>query len=242
MHKVVALLAVALVACSQQEVATDAPAIPPGATAPPQAPQPAPQTAPEVEGPELRPVDEASMDPSLVEFRRLLLEAIRRRDRSMLEAAIHPNIRTSFGNGGGIAEFREKWSDDEIWQVLEAVLKNGGTWQKGSDVPRFWAPYVYSAWPDSEDAFESLAVIADNIPLRQAADPKSNVIGILRWDIVKRTGSQSPQSAAAPFTKVRTADGREGWVETKYLRSPIDYRAGLVKTDSWKIDALVAGD
>ena len=238
MHKVVILLAVAVVGCSQQDVRTDAPVRTP---APQPAPQPAAPSAPEVEGPELRPVDEAALDPSLVEFRRELLDAIRRRDRAMLEAALHPNIQTSFGDGGGIEAFKEKWKGEEIWGVLEAVLKNGGTWQKTGDVPRFWAPYVYSAWPESEDAFESLAVIADNVPLREAADPNSNVMGMLRWDIVKRTGSPSPASAA-PFMKVRIADGREGWVETKYLRSPIDYRAGLVKTDSWKIEALVAGD
>ncbi|HVS31530.1 MAG TPA: SH3 domain-containing protein [Thermoanaerobaculia bacterium] len=82
----------------------------------------------------------------------------------------------------------------------------------------------------------------DDVPLREAADPNSNVMATLRWDIVTRADTQSTTSGA-PFMKVRTADGREGWVETKYLRSPIDYRAGLVKTgEGWKIEALVAGD
>ncbi len=238
MYKFIGFLAFAVIGCAREAAEFPAAAQAPASRTSSQPPQ----RAPEVEGPELRPVDEAASDPTLVAFRQQLLDAVHRRDRDVLLSAIDPDIRTTFGPGGGIEDFRKQWSGDEIWAVLEGVLTRGGTWQKGSEVKRFWAPYVFSAWPDGHDAFEELAVTANDVPLREAADPNSNVMATLRWDIVTRTDAQSTTSGA-PFMKVRTADGREGWVETKYLRSPIDYRAGLVKTgEGWKIEALVAGD
>lgn len=228
-----------VVACSQPHDRQSA--------APPPVPQPAPPEspkAPAVAGPKLTPVDEASRDASLVAFRTAFLAAIDRRDTQALLAALDPHIRTSFGEGGGIRAFRKQWKpeqrDSRIWTELEQVLKLGGTFQKGGDVPRFWTPYVYSAWPDRQDAFEAYAVIAENVPLHESNDAASKPIATLAYDIVTRVGQDD---AGAPMHHVRTSDGREGFVEARFLRSPIGYRAGLVKrADGWKIEALVAGD
>lgn len=227
-----------LVACSQPH---QQPPAPPPATPPPRLESP---KAPAVSGPKLMPVDEASREPSLVAFRSALLAAIDRRDTEALLAALDPHIRTSFGEGGGIDAFRKQWKpeqrDSRIWTELEQILKLGGTFQKGGNVPRFWTPYVYSAWPDRQDAFEAYAVIAANVPLHQSNDATSQPIATLAYDIVTRVGQND---ADAPMHHVRTSDGHEGFVEARFLRSPIDYRAGLVKrADGWKIEAFVAGD
>ena len=45
------------------------------------------------------------------------------------------------------------------------------------------------------------------------------------------------------MSHVRTAEGREGWVESKFVRSPVGYRAAIARHgNSWKIETLVAGD
>jgi len=220
MDKPAIALVVMLAACAQ-------PVEKPVATKP-VAPVPKP---PAVSGPKLMPVDEAQRDPMLVSFRNQVLEAIDHNDQKALAQLIDPKVRTSFGDdkGGGKVNL----------SALEHALALGGSFQKGSDVPRFWAPYVYSEWPEAHDAFSEAAIIAEDVPLHQSNDPASPAVATLRYDIVKMLDTTSD----APMRHVRTADGHEGWVESSRVRSSIDYRAGLVRKDgAWKIEAFVAGD
>ena len=47
----------------------------------------------------------------------------------------------------------------------------------------------------------------------------------------------------AKWREVKAHDGRTGWVESRFVRSAVGYRAGFTKTPAgWKMDALVAGD
>jgi hypothetical protein len=252
------LLLLFVAACSQpveKPVATK-----PAAPAPKLAPAAKPST---VSGPKLMPVDEATSDPTLVSFRNTLIDAIEHQDDKTLAQLVDPKVRTSFGDdcpecplppagdgGQRPAEGRDSKPlirpsatfsplRGEKALALEHALALGGTFQKGSDVPRFWAPYVYSAWPESHDAFTEVAVIANDVPLHQSNDAASPSIATLQYDIL----TTLDHDQAAPMRHVRTADKREGWVETQFVRSPIDYRAGLVKKNGgWKIEAFVAGD
>lgn len=202
-------------------------------TVPPTATQAAP---PAVAGQKLQPVDEAPRDPSLVAYRDQLLEAVRRRAADAVVSAADPNVRTSFGDGGGSKALREMLAQPGMWDELEQVLTHGGTFLAGSDDSAFWAPYVYSAWPESYDAFEWLAVTAKDVPLLESPDGRA--IATLSYDLVKRDGQ--PEGG---WQKVKTADDRTGFVETKFVRSPVGYRAGFNKTGTtWRMTAIVAGD
>ncbi len=198
---------------------------------------------PAVAGPKLAPVDEASSDPSLVRFRSDLLGAVMRHDTAALIAAVDPNIRTTFGESGGVRDSRRQWKLDDpgspIWKELEQVLSLGGSFNRRASQPQFWAPYVYSAWPDSEDAFQSLAIIAAGVPLHERPDTSSPAMAMLSFDIVKR----GQTSSVSGWTNVQTADGRAGWVSSEFVRSPIGYRASFVRSAGrWRMNALVAGD
>lgn len=227
-RKILITLLVASASCSRSQE-TQAPVV--TATNEPATSQP-----PAAAGPKLMPVDEATREPSLVKFRDDLLAAVRRHDVNAVMNAADPKIRTSFGAGGGAAEFRRQLEQpgSRAWSELERILALGGTFQKGGDVQRFWAPYVYSAWPESgPDAFVALAVTDKDVPMHATNDPSSPAIATLSYDIVTPAGKD----------KFKTADGRVGWVDPKFLRSPIGYRAGLVrKGDTWKMEALVSGD
>jgi hypothetical protein len=201
-------------------------------TAPPPAAAEAP-AAPSVNGPKLMPVDEASSDPSLVAFRTGLLDAVRRRDADAVVAMADPKIRTSFGGGGGAADLRASLKNPGVWEDLEQILTQGGKFQGES----FWAPYVYSAWPDAHDAFRFVAITGDSVPLRESADASAKVIATLSHDIVEA------KEEKGDWQQVKTADGKTGWVEASSVRSPVGYRAGFLKMDGkWKMNALVAGD
>lgn len=256
MKRFVVLLLLA-VACHREEPAQSRPeagtppAGAPATSAPPAASEPSTSTTatapslPAVSGPKLMPVDEATKDPSLVAFRTQLLDIVRRKDTAALLAVVEPTIRTTFGGGGGVADLRKQWklddADSHLWNELDEIFRNGGKFQQGGDTSRFWAPYVYSAWPDSHDAFAYFAILGENVPLRSGPTDSAPPVALLSHDIVE--GIESAQEHPPDFRRIRTADKREGWVAAKNVRSPIGYRAGLVKKNgTWKIEALVAGD
>ncbi|MFL6248281.1 MAG: SH3 domain-containing protein [Thermoanaerobaculia bacterium] len=198
---------------------------------------PAP-VAPAVNGPKLMPVDEASSDPSLVAFRNDLIAAVRRGDVEAVVALADPNVRTSFGNGGGAAELRRMLAEGPLMKDLEQILPLGGKFMGPADQRTFWAPYVYSAWPEDRDAFTSLVVIGENIALRESPDANARIVATLSHDILEFQGEKPGQ-----WSEVKTADGRTGWVEQRFVLSPVGYRAGFQKVDGrWRLRALVAGD
>jgi hypothetical protein len=204
------------------------------------------QDIPVEQGPSLRPVDEAPRDPTFLVFRKRLLDAIRRKDRNYLISVLHPNIRVSFGDDAGAEDFKRSWKLDDpntrIWEELGNLLRLGGTFQTDPQgLTRFCAPYVYSAYPsDAADPFQSLAVIVDRAELHEKPDADSNVIGVLGYNIV----TIEPVKNSPPgWRKVRTAGGKVGWIQQRFVRSHIDYRACFEKVGGdWKMVLLVAGD
>jgi hypothetical protein len=243
MKRILGLLLFLAVACRENvapetvTTTTNDAAAPAAAASPAEAPPAATSTAPAVNGPKLMPVDDAPQDPALVAYRNQLLEAVRRRDAAAVVALVDPKIRTSFGDGGGADELRKTLEKEGVLDDLELVLSRGGTFQGEGEARSFWAPYVYSAWPDAHDAFQSLAVIEDNVPLRETRDASSPVVATLAYDIVTLVMSENE------VRQVKTADGKVGWVDARYVRSPVGYRAGFNKVQGqWRMNAFVAGD
>lgn len=195
---------------------------------------PATNAAPVIQGPKLVPVDEGAGDPEFTSYRNELAEAILRRNTDAVIALIDPNIRTSFGGEGGEAAFRNLLAKEQTWDDIRFVLANGGKFRGEGEQKSFWAPYVYAAWPDGYDPFQSLAVTNMRVPMRRSKNPGSPVIATLSYDIVTRTGQEG---------EVSTADGKAGYVDPRMLWSPVGYRAGFSKKNGkWRMDAWVAGD
>jgi hypothetical protein len=194
----------------------------------------------------LCPIDEAAADSSLVEFRRELVAVVDRRDAEGLLRRIDPGIRTSFGEDGGVKAFQEIWqpqsTSSSLWDELHQVLTNGGTFREIDGERWFWAPYIFSAWPDSIDAFQFAAAMRANVPLRSSPSDSGAVTATLDWAIVELI-PDSPPDPDSKWIHVRTMEGNEGWVSESDVRSPIDYRAGFQEMNGeWRMSVLVAGD
>lgn len=195
-------------------------------------------------GTRLLPVDEASKDASFATFRDSLITAVERHDKDALLAAIADDIKTDFGGGGGRAGFVKHWKLDgdgqasPLWSELSRILKLGGAFREQT----FWAPYVYSSWPESVDSFEYVAAVGPRVAVR---DDKSRVIATLDHHVVKIAQSDPVRHGdrSSARRKIVMPDGHEGWVAREDVRSPIDYRAGFDKKNgAWKMTILVAGD
>lgn len=231
MRKLVVLFI--LIACSREPEVVESTSRPVDKTDPSTTRRLEDSSTPVAAGPKLEFVDEASNDPSFAEYRAQLLAAVRARDTKKVLALSDPNIRTTFG-GDGDATRLENVLTEDLWRELEEVLQLGGNFREGM----FWAPYVYSAWPEAHDAFETYAVIADDVPLRASADASAPAIATLSRDLVTRVSD--PENS---WRKVTLADGKSGFVEEKFLRSPVDYRAGFSRgANGWRMTAFVAGD
>lgn len=197
---------------------------------------------------QLRPRDDARLDPSFLAFRKQLLQAIKKRDRRALLKAVDPKIRVNFGEDGGAEEFARQWklnsNASPVWKTLEEVLRLGGSFTDKGAARSFAAPYTYSTFPERLDAFEHFCVLGSNVALRAKPDARARIVARLNYDLVRQAalpkGVKTPGSG---WLHVVTGAGKQGFVARDAVRSPVDYRALFAKRDGvWRMTALVAGD
>ncbi len=199
----------------------------------------------------VRPVDEAAKDKSFLAFRTRLIAAVERRDANYIHSILDPNIKLSFGGEEGIADFKRTWKitrrDADFWTVFSRIIKNGGAFfGEGRDrLNYFSAPYTYSSWPDDIDGFEYHAIFGSNVNLREGPSMDAKVLDKLSYNVVKVADDMAQiRSEGKPeWYKVETMGGKVGYVNSEFVRSHIDYRAGFEKKRGvWKMTFFIAGD
>lgn len=186
----------------------------------------------------LRPVDEASSQAEFFGFRARLQTAVAARDVDALLAMSSPNIKLSFGGDDGSAAFRRQLASDggALFARLAETLALGGSFRTPD---QFVAPYTYSRWPEQFDAFSHFAVVGERVAVRASQRPTSEMLSTVSWAIV----TLGPEGERDGMTQVELPGGRYGWIATRFLRSPVDYRALFVREGGrWQLAMFVAGD
>lgn len=202
----------------------------------------------------LYPVDEGPSDPDFAAFRARLLEAIERRDADFLLGALDKDVKLSFGDWQGIETFKKIWkpesAESTVWRELRDLLVLGGTFGCDS-LPKtmFIAPYVFCRFPGMRfDVFGYAAITGTNVRVRAAPSSKAPVAATLSYDIVKLASYEEPVQETIggetyPWRPIVLPGGGRGYVYGRFIRSSIDYRAGVRKTDGrWKIEFFLRGD
>lgn len=189
----------------------------------------------------LKPVDQAATRSDFYGFRAQLQAAIARRDVAALLASLDGNIRNSFGDNNGIDAFRQIWEPEDrksrVWETLGEVLALGGSFDREG---AFIAPYVFSRWPGSVDSFTHVALVGASVPIRVASSPTAPVTTSLSFAIVEQVESRGTDET---WVQVRLPGGKTGFVNNRFVRSPVDYRAIFSKRGgTWKMTAFLAGD
>ena len=199
----------------------------------------------------LLPVDEGSKDPTFKAFRDALIDAVKRKDTQFVLGVVAPDILNDFGGGNGIQNFKTKWrlgktEESKVWAELDTVLSMGGSFRVEEGKKTFWAPYVYSTWPDDFDCGEDAqcyAVTGDHVNARREPGSAAPIVASLSYDIVKSKIEDVPNKTPEGWTKVIVPGGAAGYVATRFLRSPGDYRAGFARVKGkWLMTAFIAGD
>jgi hypothetical protein len=110
-----------------------------------------------------------------------------------------------------------------FWPILKDVLTMGGTFVD-RDHTIFRAPYVWATWPWNSDYY--FAVTAESAPLYADSFSTDVAIDTLSYDLLF-FGNNETIIGGSPsrFYNVRTAQGKEGAIERKYVRSPFGAKA-----------------
>ena len=189
----------------------------------------------------LRPVDQAASQPDFFTFRARLQSAIARRDTQAVLAVVHKDIKNSFGGEDGIDEFRQMWAlsqpDSKLWEALGTALALGGIFQGDGS---FAAPYVFGLWPEGADPFGQVAILGSAVRVRAEPNAAAEPVSRLTFAIVDVAEAASPNET---WVAVRLAGGKVGYVDRRFVRSPVDYRAIFAQSDGrWQLTMFLAGD
>ena len=189
----------------------------------------------------LLPVDQATSVPDFFSFRAQLQVAVARRDVEAVISVLSKDVKLSFGGDAGVEDFKNMWkpgrSDSELWEKLAAVLSLGGTFASDGT---FTAPYVFTKWPQDKDAFTHMAAVGTAVRVRSSESTASTVLAALDYSIVEVVESPAEESK---WVQVRLGPNRTGYVDSRFLRSPIDYRINFAKLDGrWQVIFFLAGD
>lgn len=189
----------------------------------------------------LKPVDQAIAQPDFFTFRARLQTALARHDAEAVLAVVHKDIKNSFGGDDGIEEFRKTWSldkpDSKLWETLATVLALGGIFESDGS---FTAPYVYTSWPEELDAFDHVAVTGSGVRVRSEPNTTAPTLATLTFSIVECLPDNDPDK---PWVSIRLPGGKTGYIDRRYVRSSIDYRASFSKIDGrWQMTFFLAGD
>lgn len=193
----------------------------------------------------VKPVDEASEDPTFLIFRNKLAAAADKRDLRYVKSIMDPKIEVSFGGHSGVKDFESFWTDkSEFWRQFQAVIKNGGHWlREGGRRKIFTAPYSANGFPDDLDFYEYFVIFGSDVNLRKIPGMDGEILGRLSYNIVKLVDDPADQAERPKWLKVSTLGGQSGYVSADYVRSPIDYRAGFEKKRGrWVMTYFLAGD
>lgn len=198
------------------------------------------------------PFDQASKDTSFVVFREKLFQAVLEKDLIFLSSIIHNDIKFSFGAENGKADFLKIWKlnsvaeNSDFWAEMEEILILGGGFLDFSK-KGFYAPFIFIL-EDIDDPYTQAVIIGEKVRLRDQPSSQGKIIGSLGWDLVEIINdSEQPEETINSEThlwqKVKTVRGETGFVYGKYIRSPIDFRAGFKQYDGrWMMDMFIAGD
>ena len=198
----------------------------------------------------LMPVDDGSADPSWVQFRNWLLQALQRGDRRALISILDANILNPLEAPRGIAVFRKIWDlegkDERLMRELPLVLQLGSVWYQPKGGTRLLcAPYVPIKWPlDDVDPYNSGAIIIKDALVKDGPSHAAQTLGGLNYDIVPVRDwevADREERLQQRWVKIRHAD-RDGYVPEEHIRSAIEYRACFGKTGAgWRMMEYVLG-
>jgi len=187
----------------------------------------------------LYPIDDRQRSDDFRRFTVKLEKAVIKRDLKALRKLVDEKVITGpkdKDEGWGL--FAERWHpespDGEVWTVLTDMLDIGFE-QMHPKI--FVSPYYAWKFPRELDPRKHLVVVRDVVPVRESASRDAAVVATVAFEVVQRVGA--PSAGAFDWVRIRTAGGKEGFVPSQAVRSPITPRAQFaLREGTWKLVVL----
>jgi hypothetical protein len=195
------------------------------------------------------PIDEGAKDAGWLAYKAHLLDALEKKNRQALIAAIDPHVDNGPDSKSGIEEFRRRWALEQdqspLWEELRKAISLGGAYVKSERGPRrFCTPYVAAKWPTTHDPFRFGAITARDVLAKAEPANDSKTLAVLAHTLVAvedwEVADKSP-GFAQKWTKIRLREA-SGYVPEEQIRSPIEHMACFsAQTGGWRLISLTAG-
>ena len=195
------------------------------------------------------PIDEGANDAGWQAYKARLLDALDKRNRQAVIAAIDPNVDNGPEVKRGVAEFRRRWDFDKdkspVWDELRKALMLGGAYVKNDrGQRRFCTPYVAAKWPTTHDPFAWGAITAREVLVKAEPSSESPTLASVTHMVVRVDDWEVADKApgfAQKWTRIRLRD-KPGYVPEEQIRSPIEHMACFAgEGGSWRLTSLTAG-
>lgn len=209
------------------------------------------------------PINDITKDKSLVAFVNQLKTAVKKQDKAFLISVLDENVKSDFGGDGGIEEFQRTWNlhkgDTSIWHHLDRVLQLGGAFdtdaiKNGEDHYMVAFPYTHLIdLQDADDYINIGVIMGKNVNIRENPNLNAKVLTQFSYDVVwfvedgpalQKTEGSNPWGGPEWYLIESLDRKKRGWVNWKFVQSPLDFRLYLFKNKQgkWRISAFLAGD
>ena len=183
------------------------------------------------------PRDDCGPVPGARAFREKLARAVLTKDVEAIVALSDGHVKLGFGGVDGRENLRKRLQDPAYLAEWKAVLGLGCAIDPGGQLV---LPWHFAQELGVDDPYSAMLVTASEQPLLEQASPQGARLGTLSWDTVSLVDGLKPDAA---YQQVRTRNGKTGFVETRALRSLLDYRLlATSRGSTWRVTAMVAGD
>jgi hypothetical protein len=174
----------------------------------------------------LMPVDDASIEASLMQARGRLMDALTRNDPGALAALISPNLHTAKHP----VEVLEHAGEARA-SILKALRFGGAfTTERGSQVGRreFCAPYVYARYPDVQDrepwfAEQPGGILGRDVAAHERPSASSPVAARLTYAIVRSEGTVQGDDVRGTLWVLIGLPDRDAYVLASDIWRPDEY-------------------
>ena len=200
------------------------------------------------------PKDDSLTDKEFSIFISNFKKDVKNKNIESLKKSIAPDLSWTFGEESGIKSFLKWWKLDKnpgssgFWNEMDKVLSMGSVFYNEEKTSHAF-PYLFVTFPADYDSFQFAAVTGKKVNVRKTASSKSAVVETLDYEVVKTSAAETNSKTekidgiTGTWIKVTTSTGKEGYIFSQFLHSPVGYRAIFEKRKKgWMLTAFISGD